>query len=54
MSCRNWECGVVVPVQGSPGNDGGFTMFSGTVPVPMEVPGRPYEKTDEPWFFDNQ
>ncbi|OAA71906.1 Tyrosyl-DNA phosphodiesterase [Akanthomyces lecanii RCEF 1005] len=54
MSCRNWECGVVVPVQGSPGNDGGFTMFSGTVPVPMEIPGRPYEKTDEPWFFDDQ
>ncbi|KAM3508241.1 hypothetical protein MY10362_001301 [Beauveria mimosiformis] len=51
MSCRNWECGVVVPVHGNPGNGCDFTIFSGVVPVPMMVPGRPYKDSDEPWFF---
>lgn len=51
MSCRNWECGVIVPVHGNPGTGGDFSMFSGVVPVPMKIPGHPYEKTDEPWFF---
>ncbi|KAM3553251.1 hypothetical protein MY1884_006773 [Beauveria asiatica] len=51
MSCRNWECGVVVPVHGNPGNGCDFTIFSGVVPVPMLVPGRPYKDSDEPWFF---
>ncbi|KGQ05169.1 hypothetical protein BBAD15_g9592 [Beauveria bassiana D1-5] len=51
MSCRNWECGVVVPVQGNPGNGCDITIFSGVVPVPMMVPGRPYKDSDEPWFF---
>ncbi|KAG5952939.1 hypothetical protein E4U53_007497 [Claviceps sorghi] len=51
--CRNWECGVVVPVraaseQKSP-NDMG--IFSGTVPVPMQVPGRQYSPDERPWFF---
>ncbi|KAM3523849.1 hypothetical protein MY4038_008002 [Beauveria bassiana] len=51
MSCRNWECGVVVPVHGNPGNGCDITIFSGVVPVPMMVPGRPYKDSDEPWFF---
>ncbi|KAM3498335.1 hypothetical protein MY11210_009680 [Beauveria gryllotalpidicola] len=51
MSCRNWECGVIVPVHGNPGNGCEFTIFSPVVPVPMMVPGRPYKDSDEPWFF---
>ncbi|KAG5925566.1 hypothetical protein E4U42_004168 [Claviceps africana] len=51
--CRNWECGVVVPVrtasqQNSPSDMG---IFSGTVPVPMQVPGRQYSPNEQPWFF---
>ncbi|KAJ6790220.1 hypothetical protein PWT90_06669 [Aphanocladium album] len=51
MSCRNWECGVIVPVKGDTTSGNDFSMFSGTVPVPMAVPGRPYETSEEPWFY---
>ncbi|RDA83546.1 hypothetical protein CP533_3303 [Ophiocordyceps camponoti-saundersi (nom. inval.)] len=53
MSCRNWECGVVVPVPvGGGGVAADLGVFRGTVPVPMQVPGRAYGATEEPWFFD--
>lgn len=57
ISCRNWECGVVIPVAKSAGVDkenqksGGMSMFRHTVPVPMEVPGREYGSKEEPWFY---
>ncbi|GJN68257.1 hypothetical protein PLIIFM63780_001562 [Purpureocillium lilacinum] len=59
VNIRNWECGVVIPVQG-PGNlearKGGsaadLSIFKDAVPVPMQVPGRVYGPGDEPWFFD--
>ncbi|KAI9147921.1 Tyrosyl-DNA phosphodiesterase [Paramyrothecium foliicola] len=53
MSCRNWECGVVVPIpskqDGNVGN--GMGMFSGRVPVPMQTPGPSYGPGDKPWLF---
>lgn len=40
------ECGVVVPVESSGqdggGGDDGLGAFAGSVPVPMEVPGRAF------------
>jgi hypothetical protein len=48
ITCRNWECGVVVPVRSSLGHvavvEGSedMSIFQGEVPVPMQVPGEPY------------
>lgn len=64
LNLRNWECGVVVPfatetqmgigksldradrVKGFPDKD----VFTGSVPVPMDVPGEHYRER-RPWFF---
>ncbi|CAM1510314.1 Fc.00g006490.m01.CDS01 [Cosmosporella sp. VM-42] len=56
MSCRNWECGVVVQVPKAEGAmeeaaTNTMDMFDGTIPVPMQIPGPPYGPTEEPWFF---
>ncbi|KYK55824.1 ubiquitin interaction domain-containing protein [Drechmeria coniospora] len=60
MNCRNWECGVVIPVRPSSQKaDGGETetvdlgVFQSTVPVPMHVPGRAYGLKEEPWFYSS-
>ncbi|KAL4884082.1 tyrosyl-DNA phosphodiesterase-domain-containing protein [Aspergillus karnatakaensis] len=86
LNCRNWECGVVVPVvknttpdyetqssdeedtaddkvagkgkgkgkaKGKEENHDLLTIFKGTVPVPMKIPGRKFEDASggvrEPW-----
>ena len=57
MTCRNWECGVVMPLpktesvksNGTQAPD--MSIFDGVVPVPMEVPGREYGPKEEPWFY---
>ncbi|KAG5978322.1 hypothetical protein E4U55_006247 [Claviceps digitariae] len=53
--CRNWECGVVVPVRTAPEQtsapDMEMSIFKGTVPIPMQVPGRQYSRGERPWFF---
>ncbi|KAI1431601.1 tyrosyl-DNA phosphodiesterase-domain-containing protein [Xylaria sp. CBS 124048] len=51
LSCRNWECGVLVPMQGG-SVEPGLRVFEKTIPVPMVVPGEAYGKTSskEPWF----
>lgn len=58
MSCRNWECGVVLAVpesaaagQGTSGNAADLSMFAPTVPVPMKMPGREYGPNEEPWYY---
>ncbi|PTB66590.1 phospholipase D/nuclease [Trichoderma citrinoviride] len=56
MNCRNWECGVVLPVPESKAVDkarvsSDMAMFAGTVPVPMQVPGPAYASSDRPWFY---
>ncbi|KJR86374.1 uncharacterized protein SPSK_02893 [Sporothrix schenckii 1099-18] len=53
MTCRNWECGVLVPA--STGNDHGhsvsttmgedekmFDIFRNVLPVPIVAPGMKY------------
>ncbi|KAI9371484.1 tyrosyl-DNA phosphodiesterase-domain-containing protein [Aspergillus egyptiacus] len=73
LNCRNWECGVVVPVikekkaeaeaekrsedkktQGKQVSEDGrlLDIFKGTIPVPMQVPGRKFEGSRlRPWYF---
>lgn len=63
MTCRNWECGVLVPasVEGnsSPPSMGEdekmFDIFRNTLPVPIEAPGAKYTddsgEKKKPWFF---
>ncbi|OAA37475.1 tyrosyl-DNA phosphodiesterase domain-containing protein [Metarhizium rileyi] len=53
LMCRNWECGVVLPVRVSEQGNGPVDMkvFQGTVPIPMQVPGRKYLQNEHPWFF---
>ncbi|KAL9473798.1 hypothetical protein ACSS6W_008178 [Trichoderma asperelloides] len=55
MNCRNWECGVIIPVPESKSVDKTLTspdmsVFAGTVPVPMQVPGPVYKSSDQPWL----
>ncbi|GAO19625.1 hypothetical protein UVI_02022500 [Ustilaginoidea virens] len=54
--CRNWECGVIIPVRTAPasaetGQPTNLDMFKGVVPVPMKTPGPRYSKNTRPWFF---
>ncbi|KAK3692774.1 tyrosyl-DNA phosphodiesterase-domain-containing protein [Podospora appendiculata] len=66
ITCRNWECGVLVSTGHREGksvlssssdtpkqlNDWG--IFKGFVPVPMEVPGAPLsESSRKPWFYQD-
>ncbi|KAL7945716.1 tyrosyl-DNA phosphodiesterase I [Trichoderma barbatum] len=56
MNCRNWECGVIIPVPESKTVDktpasADMAMFAGTVPVPMQVPGPAYGSNDQPWLY---
>ncbi|KAK3902038.1 tyrosyl-DNA phosphodiesterase-domain-containing protein [Staphylotrichum tortipilum] len=63
ITCRNWECGVLIPADGtSPaGSDGdgdGLGAFVGSVPVPMEWASRSISAAEgaasaaarTPWF----
>lgn len=63
LNCRNWECGVIVPViEKAQSNEGDHVereigdsdpidVFKGTVPVPMRVPGRRFMPGVRPWYF---
>jgi hypothetical protein len=53
INCRNWECGVVLPVvhSSASSNADGLGMFADYVPVPMRYPGLRYDPNEEPWFF---
>ena len=61
MSCRNWECGVVLPaperrtVSGAAAAAAGVDeLFGGHVPIPMTMPAEAFtSKAPEaqPWFF---
>ncbi|KAL8823302.1 MAG: hypothetical protein Q9191_005980 [Dirinaria sp. TL-2023a] len=57
LSCRNWECGVVVPLrEGGTGGEKGLGIFETTVPVPMEYPGEEYKSGTGmmPWFYSEE
>ncbi|EXJ70242.1 uncharacterized protein A1O5_06310 [Cladophialophora psammophila CBS 110553] len=60
LNCRNWECGVIIPipaVNSSPGiytdknkDSAGLASFNHTVPVPMRVPSECLENK-KPWIL---
>lgn len=61
MSCRNWECGVVLRAperRRGPGAAAGAhgldELFGGEVPVSVVTPAAAYNSTApeaQPWFF---
>lgn len=55
LNCRNWECGVVMPVPVREGKEG-LDVFDNVLPVPMVYPGTNYEDDSdlEPWFFGKE
>jgi hypothetical protein len=55
LNCRNWECGVVVPVRMivKKGEKGDLAQFEGIVPVPMQFPGEQYGNR-KPWYHSEQ
>ncbi|KAI0458339.1 tyrosyl-DNA phosphodiesterase-domain-containing protein [Xylaria acuta] len=52
LNCRNWECGVLIPIEGETVKSG-WGAFEKRIPVPMVVPGEAYGKTNSkrPWLF---
>ncbi|KAI8635010.1 tyrosyl-DNA phosphodiesterase-domain-containing protein [Xylariaceae sp. FL1651] len=52
LNCRNWECGVLIPLEGEP-VAADLSAFEKSIPVPMVIPGDPYGKTNskQPWLF---
>ncbi len=60
LTCRNWECGVVIPISGpvdinedemgNPPDAEGLAWLNRVVPVPMRYPGDSFEGTTKtPW-----
>ncbi|KAI1738313.1 tyrosyl-DNA phosphodiesterase-domain-containing protein [Xylaria scruposa] len=52
LNCRNWECGVLIPIEGETVKPG-WGAFDKKIPVPMVVPSEAYgkSKSKRPWFF---
>ncbi|KEF58082.1 uncharacterized protein A1O9_06005 [Exophiala aquamarina CBS 119918] len=59
LNCRNWECGVIVPVEEegedmksstNSSGEGALVVMGRVVPVPMEHPGKSFEGR-KPWLF---
>lgn len=46
MTCRNWECGVVVPITALGEGTADLSTFQEKIPVPMQTPGDPYLASD--------
>ncbi|KAI1495682.1 tyrosyl-DNA phosphodiesterase-domain-containing protein [Biscogniauxia marginata] len=57
LNCRNWECGVLIPVPAGDtaeeSHHADLTAFQSIVPVPVEVPGEAYgaSASKRPWLF---
>ncbi|OAP57545.1 hypothetical protein AYL99_08283 [Fonsecaea erecta] len=62
LNCRNWECGVIIPVPAMKGNSDSFSvmdrgsaglaLFNHIVPVPMRLPSENLEN-QRPWTFSD-
>ncbi|KAI0540895.1 tyrosyl-DNA phosphodiesterase-domain-containing protein [Xylaria digitata] len=52
LNCRNWECGVLIPME-SEASKSGWETFEKTISIPMIAPGEAYGKTNSkrPWLF---
>lgn len=59
LNCRNWECGVIVPVEehgqdmkpwANSSREGALVAMDRVVPVPMEYPGKSFDGR-KPWLF---
>jgi Tyrosyl-DNA phosphodiesterase len=52
LNCRNWECGVVIPVPKHKDIPEGLGLesFNEKISVPMQYPGKVFENST-PWFF---
>jgi hypothetical protein len=55
LVCRNWECGVIVPVL-VPDNhemkeETLSELFEPVLDIPCEMPGKEYIEDEDPWFF---
>ena len=61
LNCRNWECGVIIPLllaEACPKLStmvcrppSGLEIFDRKIPVPMQGPARPMQAS-KPWFND--
>lgn len=55
LVCRNWECGVVMPVPVPDGHEmkdeNAVKLFEPVLDIPCEFPGREYVNEGDPWFF---
>ncbi|KAI8958076.1 phospholipase D/nuclease [Daldinia sp. FL1419] len=57
LTCRNWECGVIVPISPKSSSDdpqlSATSELYNTIPVPMNMPGEAYGdiKSERPWLF---
>ncbi|KAI2639529.1 phospholipase D/nuclease [Hypomontagnella submonticulosa] len=59
LTCRNWECGVIIPIMHQASSENGsqsspgLSDFNDTIPVPIKVPGDAYgtTKSKRPWLF---
>lgn len=59
ITCRNWECGVVLPADSyRDGHEQSSTwrIFDKIIPVPMELPGALLSEKGPraPWFFQDR
>ena len=50
LNCRNWECGIVMPVP-TDGSEEGLDIFKSVLPTPMVVPAESYNDGRLPWYF---
>ena len=55
LNCRNWECGVLFPVQHTTKRkeQSDLTDFEGVIPVPMLYPGEGYGDR-KPWYYSER
>jgi hypothetical protein len=52
MVCRNWECGVLIPVRKFDTEDKSLqSVFETILDIPFKIPGQAYAKERDPWFF---
>ncbi|KAK4218143.1 tyrosyl-DNA phosphodiesterase-domain-containing protein [Rhypophila decipiens] len=58
VTCRNWECGVILPADSYRDDNGrdGWSVFDKIIPIPMEQPAAPLAEDGprRPWFLQER